>query len=167
MQNLEENASPQASVLVLLAFIFVCLGVSFIGGAITASSVDTWYPALIKPRFTPPDWIFAPVWTTIYLMMAVAAWRVWGQRRRFPFRSALVCFIVQLLLNLAWIALFFGARSIVGGLADISILLLAVAITTGVFFRADRIAGLLMLPYLAWTAFASVLMVELWRLNAL
>lgn len=146
----------------LLAF---CLGVSAIGGAITASSVDTWYPALNKPSFTPPNWIFAPVWTTLYVMMAVAAWRVWGQRRRADIRWASCWFCGQLVLNLMWTVAFFGLRNLSAALFVILLLVFAVVMTTIVFLRIDRLAGWLFVPYLGWVAFATLLMAGIWLLN--
>lgn len=160
-----EDAPTATSPLVLVALVLLCLGVSVIGGAITASSVDTWYPTLTLPALTPPARVFAPVWTALYVMMAVAAWRVWGQRRRFAVRPAFVLFGVQLALNLVWTALFFGLRNLGAALAEILVLLAVVAITTVVFFRIDRIAGWLFVPYLGWTAFGAWLMLQVWQLN--
>ncbi|MFO1152452.1 MAG: TspO/MBR family protein [Rhodospirillales bacterium] len=153
------------SLVVLLAFVAVCLGVSFIGAAITYSSTDTWYPGLLKPAFTPPDWVFAPVWTTLYLMMAVAAWRIWSHGGRPEVAVALACFGVQLTLNLLWTVLFFGLRSPGLALIEIVVLLAAIAVTTVAFFRVDRIAGWLFVPYLAWTLFAAALVLGIWHLN--
>ena len=153
--------AERRSVVVLLAFVAVCLGVSSIGAAITYSSIDTWYPSLDKPAFTPPDWLFAPVWTTLYLMMAVAAWRIWSHGDRREVNVALACFGVQLTLNLLWTVLFFGLRSPGAALMEIVVLLLAIAVTAATFFRVDRVAGLLFVPYLAWTAFAADLGLEI------
>jgi len=146
-------------------FLALCLAVSAIGGAATASSVGTWYQTLAKPAFNPPNWIFAPVWTALYFMMAVAGWRVWrrdGLRRA---GWALSLFALQLVLNLAWSILFFGMRSIGGALIEIVVLLLAILATTAVFWQRDRLAGMLFVPYAGWVAFATVLNAALWRLN--
>ena len=153
------------SPLVLIALIAVCLGVSAIGGGITASSVATWYPTLHKSSLTPPNWVFAPVWTALYILMAVAAWRVWGQRRRYSLKGPLVCFFTQLLLNLLWTVVFFGMRKLDAAMGVIAVLLLAVAITTAVFCRIDRLAGAIFILYLGWTAFATYLMLVIWQLN--
>ncbi|MBK5106413.1 MAG: tryptophan-rich sensory protein [Burkholderiales bacterium] len=146
-------------------FLAICLAVSAIGGVATASSVGTWYQTLAKPAFNPPNWIFAPVWTALYFMMAVAGWRVWrrdGLRRA---RWALSLFALQLVLNLSWSILFFGLRSIGAALIEIVVLLLAILATTAVFWQRDRLAGMLFIPYAGWVAFATVLNAALWRLN--
>ncbi|MDE1182097.1 TspO/MBR family protein [Paraburkholderia sp.] len=121
-----------------------------------------WYAALQKPSFNPPNWIFPPVWTLLYVMMAVAAWRVW---RRDGMSPPLVLWAIQLLLNAAWTWLFFGKHLPASAFADILVLLLAIAITAVAFWRRDRVAGLLLVPYLAWVAFACALNYALWQLN--
>jgi len=148
-----------------IAFLAPCFAVSALGAAATASSVHTWYRALAKPSFNPPDWVFAPVWTLLFFMMAVAAWRVWrrdGLRRA---RLAIALFGIQLALNLAWSLLFFGLRSVGAALVEIIVLLFAVAATAALFWRHDRIAGALLIPYAAWVAFATVLNAAIWHLN--
>lgn len=146
------------------AFIALCFGISALGGFATSSSVDTWYQTLQKPLFNPPDWIFAPVWTLLYLMIAVAGWRAW--RSRAPdLRAGMTAYAVQLALNLAWSVTFFGARQIGAALAVIVLLLLAIGLNFVLFRRADRLAGWLLAPYAAWVAFAAVLNLALWRLN--
>jgi benzodiazapine receptor len=152
-------------VLGLVAFLVLCLAVSGIGAAVTATSVGTWYQALHKPAFNPPDWIFAPVWTTLYILMAIAGWRVWRQAGFEIGRKALTVFVVQLALNLAWSFIFFGQQRIGLALIEIVILLLAIIATTVLFWRIDRWAGVLFLPYVVWVAFATVLNGSLWRLN--
>ena len=146
-------------------FLALCLAVAAVGGAVTASSVGTWYPTLAKPAFNPPNWIFAPVWTTLYFLMAIAAWRVWRRDGLRQARWALALFALQLGLNLAWSVLFFGMRMIGAALVEVVVLLLAIVATTLVFWQRDRVAGMLFLPYAAWVAFATVLNAALWRLN--
>lgn len=148
-----------------VAFLAPCLAVSAIGGAVTATSVGTWYQALAKPWFNPPDWIFAPVWTALFFMMAIAGWRVWRREGLHRARWALVLFALQLGLNLAWSIVFFGLRSIEAGLIEIVVLWLAILATSVVFWRRDRVAGMLLIPYAGWVAFATVLNAALWRLN--
>ncbi len=148
----------------LLVFMALCLVVSGLGGAVTATSVGTWYQALEKPGFNPPDWVFAPVWTTLYLLMAIAGWRVW-RRRAAAGRRALAVFALQLALNLAWSFLFFGLQRIDLALAEIVILLFAILANMVVFWRIDRVAGALFVPYLLWVAYATLLTAALWRLN--
>lgn len=149
----------------LAGFVILCLAVSGAGGAVTSTSVGTWYQTLEKPAFNPPDWVFAPVWTGLYLMMAVAGWRVWrapASRRR---RVALAAFGVQLALNLAWSFLFFGFQRIGAALVEIVALLAAIGFTTRAFWRVDRAAGALFVPYLLWVAYATALNAMLWILN--
>jgi tryptophan-rich sensory protein len=149
----------------LVAFIALCLAVAAVGGAVTATSVGTWYAGLAKPSFNPPDWLFGPVWTALYLMMAVAAWRVWRARGLADARAALGLWALQLALNLVWSFVFFGARMIGAALAEIVVLLLAILATLALFWRIDRAAGWLMVPYAAWVGFATLLTAALWRLN--
>ena len=147
-------------------FVALCAAVSVIGGAVTATSVTTWYQALEKPAFNPPDWLFPIVWTTLFAMIAVAGWRVW---RRAPIAAtgrALAVYAVQLGLNLGWSVLFFGFQRIGLALAEIVVLLLAIAANTVLFWRIDRWAGALLVPYLVWVAYAAVLTAALWLLNA-
>lgn len=147
------------------AFLALCLAVSAVGSAVTSSSVGTWYQTLAKPAFNPPNWIFAPVWTALYFMMAVAGWRVWRRDGLRQARWALSLFVLQLALNLSWSILFFGLRSIGAALVEIIVLLLAILATTVVFWQRDRVAGMLFVPYAGWVAFAAVLNAALWRLN--
>jgi len=148
-----------------IAFLAPCLAVSAIGGAVTATSVGTWYQSLAKPPFNPPDWIFAPVWTVLFFMMAIAGWRVWRRDGLRKTRSALMLFACQLVLNLAWSILFFGFRSIGAALVEILVLLLAILATTVMFWQRDRVAGMLFVPYAGWVAFAMALNAALWQLN--
>jgi tryptophan-rich sensory protein len=142
------------------------LAAGAIGAVATVSSVATWYAGLRKPSFDPPNGVFGPVWTVLYVLMAVAAWRVWRARpaegRR---RPALVLYAAQLMLNLAWSLIFFGLRQPALALAEIVVLWVAVVACAAAFWRADRAAGLMMAPYLAWVSFAAVLTFEIWRLN--
>lgn len=149
----------------LLAIVAACLAVGAIGGAVTSSSVGTWYQQLRKPSFNPPNWIFAPVWTALYIAMAVAAWRVWRQRGLEGARSALVLFAAQLALNLGWSVLFFGVRQIGLALVEILILLATIVAMALAFRRVDGIAALLLIPYVLWVSFATVLNAAIWRLN--
>ncbi len=149
----------------LVGFLAACLTVSALGGAATATSVGTWYQALQKPVFNPPDWVFAPVWTTLYILMAIAAWRVWRRGPSQDTRRALMVFAVQLALNLGWSIVFFGFRQIGLALVEVVVLLAAIIATTTLFWRVDRLAGALFIPYGLWVAYASLLNAALWRLN--
>jgi tryptophan-rich sensory protein len=117
---------------------------------------------LNKPSFNPPNWIFAPVWTTLFVLMALAAWRV---HSRTGFGAAIGLWLAQLVFNALWSPAFFGLHNIALALADVLVLLGLVVATTIAFFRRDRIAGWLMVPYIAWVAFASALTFAILRLN--
>jgi len=164
MESLPAHHLPRDAV-ALFVLVALCLAVAAAGGAVTATSVGTWYQTLAKPTFNPPDWLFGPVWTTIYLVMAFAAWRVWRMRTGEGARRSLAVWALQLALNLAWSFIFFGARMIGVALAEIVLLLAAILATTVLFWRIDRVAGALFVPYLAWVSFATVLNAVLWRLN--
>ncbi len=149
----------------LALFVALCLAIAALGGAVSAKSLGSWYQTLQKPQFNPPDWLFAPVWTLLYILIAVAGWRVWLARGRAGARAAMAAYSAQLALNLAWPLVFFGSRAIGFALADILLLLAAVGITLVLFWRIDRPAGWLLVPYAAWVAFATILNFALWRLN--
>jgi tryptophan-rich sensory protein len=149
----------------LAFFVALCLGIGALGGAVVATSVDTWYADLAKPSFTPPDSVFGPIWAVLYVLMAIAAWRVWRAADRDTRRGPLTLFALQLALTLGWTVVFFGLEKIGAALATIVVLDVGVVVTTLAFRPIDRWAGLLMLPYLAWVAFATVLNIAIWRLN--
>jgi tryptophan-rich sensory protein len=151
--------------LALALFVGICLGVGGLGGAVTATSVTEWYPTLNKPSFNPPNWVFGPVWSVLYVMMGVAAWRVWRAADRDTARGPLALFALQLAVNLGWSVAFFGLRNL--GLAVIVIIVLDLLVlaTALMFRRVDRFAEWLLIPYLAWIAFATFLNVTIWRLN--
>jgi tryptophan-rich sensory protein len=132
----------------------------------TADSLGNWYADLNKPFFNPPNWIFGPVWTTLYIMMGISAFLVWQKDiNSKAVRIVLACFIVQLFLNGIWTPLFFGLHSPLLGLIDIVLLLNAIIVTIFAFFQISRIAALLLVPYLAWVSFATVLNASLYFLN--
>ena len=146
----------------LLFWLALCLGAGALGSLATMDSVKTWYPTLHKPAWTPPAWLFGPVWTTLYLMMAVAAHRVTRRANR---RLPLTLFGLQLALNAAWSPVFFGAHQVGGALALLAALCLTLLATTLTFFRRDAFAGALLIPYLAWCTFAGALNLAIWQLN--
>jgi tryptophan-rich sensory protein len=149
----------------LAGFLLLSLAVMSIGGAVTAGSVETWYSNLAKPAFNPPNWVFGPVWTALYLLMALAGWRIWRWDQSPGRSAALTAYGIQLGLNLGWSFLFFGFRTIGLALVEIALLLAAIIVTTVLFWRIDRLAGGLFLPYIAWVSYAAALNAELWRLN--
>ena len=162
----EQRFKLNRDLLGLVGFVALCLVVSSIGGAITATSVGTWYQALQKPIFNPPDWVFAPVWATLYLLMAIAGWRVWRRSQFELSHPALMVFTVQLGLNLAWSSLFFGLQRIDLAMVEIVILLITIIANTFLFWRIDRLAGVLFVPYVLWVMYATALNISLWLLNS-
>ncbi|MCG7393585.1 tryptophan-rich sensory protein [Microvirga sp. ACRRW] len=150
----------------LLIAVVPVVAVSFAGSLVTRAKIPTWYAGLAKPGFSPPNWLFAPVWTTLYAMMAYALWRILSLPRSMPGRTgAVVLFFVQLALNSAWSFAFFGAQSPLLGLVVIAALIVAILATILAFWKLDRIAALLLAPYLAWVCFATLLNGSIWQLN--
>jgi tryptophan-rich sensory protein len=147
----------------LIGFLLLCSVPALIGGL---SAPGDWYASLRKPSWNPPGWVFGPVWTALYLMMAVAGWRVWTRGGWAQQRGPLLLFVTQLGLNAAWTPLFFGWRQPGWAFAEILVLWLAIVLTVVAFFKTDKTAGWLLVPYLVWVSFASVLNGVLWRLNA-
>jgi translocator protein len=143
--------------LVLALLLAAVFAISAIGASFTAPKTPGWYAGLNKPWFNPPSWVFGPVWTILYVLMAVAAWRVWLAPQSAERRAALVLFAVQIALNAIWSPVFFGLESPRIGLAVILALLIALAATVWRYFAVDRAAGWMMVPYLAWVAFAALL----------
>ncbi len=159
-----QSSAPRRPVVGLLIALVACFAVAALGGWATSTSVETWYTTLNKPSFNPPNWLFGPVWSVLYAMMGLAAWRVWLQDGRL-FSAPLGIFAVQLLLNLAWSVLFFGLRAPAAALADLVLLIAAVALTIRLFAPRDRIAAWLLAPYLAWITFAATLNLAIVMLN--
>lgn len=152
-----------SSLLVLLGFLAAALAVGYLGGRVTAPNIPGWFEGLKKPPFNPPNGVFMPVWTTLYVLMAVAAWRVW--RKAGMGSRALAFWVAQLVLNLAWSFIFFGAHALFAAFVELLVLWLAILSTMLAFRRIDRPAAWLMLPYLAWVSFAGLLNGAIWRLN--
>ncbi len=146
-------------------WIGICFGAAFIGSIFTNSSIPTWYADLAKPSWTPPDWVFGPVWSALYLMMALAAWLVWRRGGLAAASVPITLFVLQLALNATWSILFFGLKMPGAALGEIVILWFAILATTIAFWRATPIAGYLLLPYLLWVTFAAGLNFAIWRLN--
>jgi benzodiazapine receptor len=149
----------------LYYFLLITLGVGALASLFTAPQIPTWYATLRHPEMAPPGWVFAPVWTTLYVLMAVAAWRVW--KRTGTASPEMAAFALQLVLNFIWCAIFFGLHRIDAALAEILALDLAILVTLILFVRRDRLAGLLFVPVMVWTVFATVLNHAFWRLNSL
>lgn len=151
--------------LVLALFLGICLATAGLGAASTSLSVGDWYAAIKKPSWNPPNWVFGPVWTALYIGMAVAAWLVWRKNGLADAWLPLRLFGVQLFLNAAWSALFFGMRNPGIALADIVLLWIAILATIVAFGRVSSLAATLLVPYLAWVSFATALNWSIWRLN--
>ena len=151
--------------LALAASLAATLAVSAAGGLFTQSSVGTWYQGLAKPAFNPPDWVFAPVWITLYVLMAVAAWRVWDKAPPGGARPALTLYAIQLGFNLGWTALFFGLRWVGAALVEIVVLLALILVVRRRFAAIDVWAGRLLVPYALWVAYAMALNLAIWSLN--
>jgi benzodiazapine receptor len=151
--------------LALLIIFGICFAVGASGSVFTASSVKTWYPGLLKPGGTPPPWVFGPVWSILYLLMAAAAWLVWRQRIHQDVWPAVALFTAQLILNGLWSFIFFGLRRPGAALVEIIILLVTIAVTTIRFAQFSSLAFWLMAPYAAWVLYASYLNFGIWRLN--
>jgi tryptophan-rich sensory protein len=159
------KTNHRTRVFAVIAFMVLCLIISAAGGAVTATSVNDWYTTLQKPFFSPPNWLFGPVWTVIYFMIAFSGWRVWLKTGIANAKGAFALYAAQLTLNLAWSFLFFGAQSPLLGLIDIVILLAVIIANMIAFWRIDRLAGMLLVPYAAWVGFATLLNAAIWHLN--
>ena len=153
---------PNHPWVMLAGFLIVTFLAAGLGGAATGNAVRGWYTTIAKPSWNPPGWVFGPVWTGLYAMMAVAAWLVW---RKTGWSGPLVWWGTQLALNAAWSPLFFGLHRIDLALVDIVALWIAIAGTTIAFWRVSPLAGGLFVPYLAWVSLATALNFTLWRLN--
>ncbi len=151
--------------LALVVIVGVCLGAGVLGAIATTPQVDGWYRTLNKPSWNPPDQVFGPVWTTLYILMGIAAWLVWRSGDLQSVWSPLVLFGIQLSLNAAWSWIFFKMQRPDWAFFEILILWLAIAATLVAFFRRSHLAGWLLVPYLAWVSFAALLNFTIWRLN--
>ena len=159
------DSPPKYPWLGLIVLLVLCMAVASAGGSVTAHNIANWYVDLVKPSWTPPSWVFGPVWFVLYLGMAVAAWLVWRQANMATTFVPMMLFGVQLLLNALWSWFFFGLHSPGAALVDVVLLWIAIAATMVAFWRRSTVAGLLFVPYLAWVTFASVLNLAIWLLN--
>ncbi|RYE56188.1 MAG: tryptophan-rich sensory protein [Sphingobacteriales bacterium] len=142
------------------------LAIGAIGGIFTASSVKTWYLTLEKPDFNPPSAVFGPVWSSLYIMIGIASYLVWRERKSISNLPAVVgLYFCQLLLNLGWSFIFFGQKNIGLALVEIIILWIVIIINALVFYRIHKWAGLLFVPYILWVSFASFLTYSIYILN--
>ena len=149
---------------VLAGFLAICLAAGALGGLATSAKIPTWYTSLHKPAWNPPSWVFAPVWTTLYILMGVAGWLVWRKSRSLQAR-VLFLFWIQLALNTVWSLVFFGLEQPGLAFAEIVVLWLAIVATVVAFRQHSGTAALLLAPYLGWVSFAAFLNFTIWRLN--
>ena len=156
------SVSRRRDVLGLAAFVVMCFGVSLLGGRAALPALAHWYPSLAKPTWTPPDWLFGPVWTLLYPMLAVAGWLAWREGRS---RGGTLLYLLQLALNAAWPWIFFGERRIDLAFLCALALFFATLGTVAAFWRVSRGAALLLVPYLGWVGFAAFLNAALWWMN--
>jgi benzodiazapine receptor len=142
----------------------ICAGL--IGSIFTVQSIPTWYATLVKPELSPPNWIFGPAWTTLYILMGIAAFLVWKKEiKNKAVKTALIVFAGQLLLNTIWSIIFFGMQNPFWAFIDIIALWIAIVINIIFFYKVSRPAALLLLPYILWISFASYLNYSIWMLN--
>ncbi len=162
-----DDSNPRQHIPALLVSLTIAFSVAALGEIVTAPALHGWYLVLSKPAITPPNWVFAPVWTLLYMMMAVAAWLVWLRRLADPIgvRHALGLYALQLSLNLLWSMLFFGLHSIILGQFEILLLLAAIGFTIAAFRRLSALAAWLMTANFLWVAFAAILNLAFWLAN--
>jgi translocator protein len=150
----------------LIISIAACEGAGGIGAIFTTPTIPTWYAGLKKPTFTPPNSVFGPIWITLYLLMGIAVFLVWreglGQE---GVTIAFVIFWAQLVLNILWSVIFFGLKSLFGGMVMILLLWIAILINIITFFGVSPLAGWLLIPYIIWVSIAANLNVQVWKLN--
>lgn len=151
----------------ILIFVASCLAVGYVSGIVTRSSVQTWYPTLVKPVFNPPNWVFFPAWTTLYILMGIAGGLVWQkiEVQQQQVKKAIQFFWIQLALNALWSCLFFGLKNPLLALVGIILLWLMIYETYIKFSKINKAAGYLFIPYILWVSFALVLNASIWWLN--
>lgn len=154
-------------ILRIILVVSTCVTVGYLSGEVTRESIDTWYPTLVKPIFNPPNWLFAPVWTVLYIMMGVAGGLIWNhiETDQKNVKRAFLFFVIQLALNALWSYLFFGLHNPLLALIEIILLWLMIFETYSQFKPINKTAALLFIPYLAWVGFAAVLNFSIWWLN--
>ena len=148
----------------ILICVVLCTGLGFASGFSTVSEVSGWFQTIEKPSWNPPSWIFSPVWTTLYILMAIAAALIWhsDDRRK---KSALTLFVIQFIFNLAWSFIFFNQHELGLAFAEILVMLVLIIATTVAFYKIKPVSAYLMIPYILWVSFASCLNGAIWLLN--
>jgi tryptophan-rich sensory protein len=156
------SSSPSRQAIGLLGWVALCFVAATTAFFVSA---DAWYTTLNKPSWNPPAWVFGPVWSLLYTLMAVAAWLVWRKGGWTAHGKILGVFLLQWFLNVLWTPLFFGLNWPGLAFAEIILLWIAIAVTSILFWRVSKVAGFLLIPYLAWVTYAAVLNYTIWRLN--
>lgn len=150
----------------LLTAIALCEGAGILGSFFTVSSIPVWYQTLNQPFFSPPNWIFGPVWIILYALMGISLYLIWEHKiKKKNTQTALNFFWMQLGANAIWSVLFFGLKNPLLGLLDIVLMWVLILITVNKFWKIDQRASILLLPYLAWVSFATILNFSIWQLN--
>jgi benzodiazapine receptor len=149
----------------LVISLVICQLAGIIGSIFTISAIPEWYASLEKPSFTPPNWLFAPVWTFLFLLMGITLYLIWQAFPKKEAKPALLFFLIQLGLNILWSVIFFGLKSPMIAFIEIVVLWLAILLTMIKTFEVSKVAGYLLVPYILWVNFAAVLNFFLWRLN--
>jgi benzodiazapine receptor len=150
----------------VFAFILACQLAGIIGSIFTFPSIDTWYSSLQRPSFSPPNWVFGPVWIMLYTMIGISAYMVWKKGWKSKgVRTSLYIFSIQLILNSAWSFLFFGLNNLLLALFEIVVLWAFIVLTVLKFYKIDKRAAWLLAPYLLWVSFAMILNYYFWMLN--
>lgn len=163
-----------ANTIRLILSILICQSAGILGTFFTAPAVATWYTEIQRPFFTPPDWVFGPVWITLYTLMGIALWFIWlknnktrktAKKKKLYIRITLWVFAFHLLANATWSLIFFGMQSPFWGLVNILVLLILIAWMMIRFYKIDKKASLILIPYILWVTLATALNFEIWRLN--
>ena len=150
----------------LIIAILIPLAIGSLAGFFTASSVNGWYTTLVKPSFNPPNWLFAPVWTTLYIMMGIAFFIIWkSNANEVVKRTAITLYIIQLILNFCWSIIFFYAQQPGWALVDILLMWIFILLTIRWFAKISAVSAWLLVPYLCWVSFATILNYAIWKLN--
>ncbi len=165
-ESLDSKKQGIRSPLILLIAIVICNLAGLLGSLVTVTGSGSWYAGIAKPFFSPPGFVFAPVWTTLYILMGISLYLIWmeGTGRK-EVRIALFVFAVQLVLNGLWTFLFFGLQSPLLGLIEIIVLWIFIVLTIVLFYRIRKTSAYLLVPYLLWVSFASFLTYTIWILN--
>jgi tryptophan-rich sensory protein len=159
------DAKDKGSLAVLVGIVAAVIAAAVLGGLFTAEAVDSWYGQLDRPTWSPPDWVFSPVWTVLYALIALSAWLVYLRGPSRLVRWAMTVWTAQLVVNAVWSPVFFGARALGAGAIIVGALEVLVLLNIVVFWRVRALAGALLIPYAAWVAFAFALNLAIWRMN--